>query len=194
MDAIGRGFRNILNFKGRDRRSQFWPYLAVVMGLTAVAYAIISPVVLFLLSQNVGGVGHASVNGELLVVDQQMQMEAFQKQMFTFMSGIWGMMAVFIGGNIALLAAAVSRRLHDRGLSGWWAAIVPTLLILAGAMFSYLFMAVPMFGDEPSPAFLLSFLSVFGLMALYYISLIVLVVFLCLKGKTGPNRYGPEPV
>lgn len=194
MNVIGRGVRNILNFKGRDRRGQFWPYLAVVMVLTITAYAIISPTVVYLLSQNVNGVEYASVSGELLIVNQQMQMEAFQKQMSKFLSGIWGMTAVFVLANIALLAAAVARRLHDRGHSGWWAAIVPVLLMLGGTIFSYLFMSAPMSGDGPTATFLLTFLAVFALMALYNISLIVLIVFLCLKGKTGPNRYGPEPV
>ena len=193
MNPVARGFANLLNFKGRDRRGQFWPYLGVVMVLTIVAYAIVSPTVVYLLSQNVNGVEYAPVNGEILIVDEQMQMEAFQKQIFTFMSGILGMAAVFVLVNIVLLASAVARRLHDRGLSGWWAAIVPALLMLGGTMFSYLLMSAPMFGDGPPAIFLLTFLAVFALIALYNVSLIVLVVFLCLKGKAGPNRYGPEP-
>jgi uncharacterized membrane protein YhaH (DUF805 family) len=76
-------------------------------------------------------------------------------------------------------------RLHDRGLSGWWAAALagPTLL------FGLLLRLAP---DRPDASALygqgLTVLSLVGLPAL------LALVVLCgvLPGERGPNRFGPD--
>ena len=102
----------------------------------------------------------------------------------------------FRGGNgvlgslfsLATLIPSISvavRRLHDTDRSGWW-LLMPIGLIFVAAI-------------------LAGFLGVFsggmagvglgiGLIALVVIaSAIVLLVFLCLDGTRGPNRFGPDP-
>lgn len=72
------------------------------------------------------------------------------------------------------------RRLHDRDKSGWWAVLylaVPVILdAIAGDNF-----------DTMGPLILLKVAS--GL-----ISLFALIDLGFLKGTTGPNRYGPDPL
>ena len=68
-------------------------------------------------------------------------------------------------------ACVLSKRLHDRGKSGWWAALVLSALVAVW----------------PRPIGFLDFL--FG------VSLVWAVVELgVLSGEEGANRYGPNPL
>lgn len=68
-------------------------------------------------------------------------------------------------------ACVLSKRLHDRGKSGWWAALILAALVAVW----------------PQPIGFLDFL--FG------VSLIWAVVELgVLSGEEGANRYGPNPL
>lgn len=76
--------------------------------------------------------------------------------------------------SLALLPASLGvsvRRLHDRGLSGWW-------LLLPVAMYFAWF-----FGGDATP--IVSLLSL-GMCVGY------LAIF-CMPGTPGPNRFGPAP-
>ena len=100
-------------------------------------------------------------------------------------SGLFGL-AVLVPG----LAVTV-RRLHDLDRSGWWLLIPIGLLIaavifLVGTIFSS-------FAGAATTASSAGFATTFALIAAYGVSLIVLLVFMCLDGTRGPNRYGPDP-
>lgn len=73
------------------------------------------------------------------------------------------------------LGAAV-RRLHDRNMRGWW------LLLPIGAVFFWLLSGGPAAPQNP----LTSLVSLS--MSLAYL------IILCLPGKNGPNRFGPDPL
>ena len=78
---------------------------------------------------------------------------------------------VFVFGALVYSGACVlSKRLHDRGKSGWWAA-----LILAAVAICW-----------PTPHGVLDFL---GVIALVW-AVIELAV---MPGEQGANRYGPNP-
>lgn len=71
-------------------------------------------------------------------------------------------------------ACILSKRLHDRGRSGWWAALVLTAVLAVW--------------PEPGRAFgPAAFL--FGLVVLWAI-----VELGVMPGETGANRYGPNPL
>jgi uncharacterized membrane protein YhaH (DUF805 family) len=82
------------------------------------------------------------------------------------------------GAFIAHLGPKISggvKRLHDFGLSGWWYIVllpagVGSWLVLPGSYVSHVPDAVPL------------------------TSLAVIVLFGCLRGTRGPNRFGPDPV
>lgn len=88
------------------------------------------------------------------------------------------------GYSLAILVpnlAVSARRLHDTGRSGW-------LQVLPLAPLGLLvFLFVP--GISASVSFLLIGLMVLGLLACG----IVLLVFYCLRGTPGTNRFGPNP-
>ncbi len=68
-------------------------------------------------------------------------------------------------------ACVVSKRLHDRGRSGWWAALVLLALVMVW----------------PSPR---------GAIAVLALPVIVwaVVELIVLPGEQGANRYGPSPL
>jgi uncharacterized membrane protein YhaH (DUF805 family) len=113
--------------------------------------------------------------------------------------GINGMIAGVYGPLTALLWLATIvpsiavgvRRLHDTNRSAWWILlpIVPYCLafVLGGAAM----MRGAVSGSEPGMMAGMGIASVFLLIGA--VCAIVLLVFLCLQGTPGDNRYGPDP-
>jgi len=82
-----------------------------------------------------------------------------------WVSGVFVYPALFYSG-----ACVLSKRLHDRGKSGWWAALVLFAIVMVW----------------PAPEGVLDFLGV--------IVLIWAVIELALMpGEQGANRFGPNP-
>lgn len=171
MNPVVRGFKKLADFKGRDRRSQFWPYAGVVGAVWFVLQGVGGNLVMFTVM----------ASGD----------EA------NFPIAFLGTMAFGVLVLTCLLAAAVSWRLHDRGRSGLWALIPLGLLVTTmtgfGLLFHSLWEEAPTYDPSADMSFEFGFLGIMMSNLLYMASLVTLIVFLCLKGKAGPNRYGPEP-
>ena len=170
--AIGHGLRHLVNFRGRDTRSQFWFY---VLGLFIAQQAVTAMVVTPLVSGLVGPFAADATPPDSTTV------------------AIWirhvMLAAVFVPVvAVGLLAAAVTRRLHDRALSGWWGAM-PLPFLAFGTVAIRRFMTAGLSPAQPD-------LRLFGAIiinnALYLLALLALIVLLCLEGVPGPNRFG-EP-
>jgi uncharacterized membrane protein YhaH (DUF805 family) len=86
------------------------------------------------------------------------------------------MLVVWLALLIPSLAVGV-RRLHDTERSGWWLGGYILLAIVANVLRA-----------ETGSAGLGALLSIATL-----IYAIALLVFFCLDGTRGPNRYGPDP-
>src|ERR1700719_3669854 len=86
---------------------------------------------------------------------------------------------IFVIG-IWFLAATTIKRLHDRNKSGWWIVAFMIAPALLGSI-------VDRLDDESYTAAALA-LAAFGLNAWGFIEL------LFLKGRSGPNRFGPDPL
>lgn len=190
IDAIMSGFRGLLRFSGRDRRSRFWPYALVIFALTFVGTGVLMGFVTA--SVFADAAAYAKAHSESVTVTtgpghysvqyHDMPPEAVGLPDFQLMTrGIGGIAAV----AVILLAAAVTRRLHDTGRAGWW-GLPPAVLLLVGmAIFP---MTMQQFiNDEGFDLFLLQIAT----NALYVLSLMALIVLLVLDGTKGPNRYGP---
>jgi uncharacterized membrane protein YhaH (DUF805 family) len=90
---------------------------------------------------------------------------------------------------VALLAAAVTRRLHDSGRRGFW-GLPPVIFLAVGlSLFPRIFQN--MLSGQMTP----DTLKVFGLMfannMLYLASLGLLVFLLVRPGQLSENRFGP---
>jgi uncharacterized membrane protein YhaH (DUF805 family) len=150
-------FNALTEFGGRETRSEFWPYVGLVVAAFAIAMMVMQI-------------------GFIFTADGPPRMDL----MFVWV----GLLMIPV---IGVLAAAVVRRLHDRGLSGAW-GLLP-LPFLAFAFFAMHRAAASFLTDEPDSVFDTAFAS--GM--LYDISLIVLIVLLAGRSNEGANRYGPNP-
>lgn len=171
--------RNYANFRGRARRREYWMFVQVSV---VCGYA-----VWFLgmaLSGDYGLINNISVlSSDNAAISLQQMVEIWKYQFFHYWyCSVFGLVFLLPG------LAVTMRRLHDTGRSGWllgfyWLVYV-FLIVLAicslgmmqtfGGVFAWL-----LYG--------------FGLYLRCLVFLIALVVWLCLPGDAGPNKYGPDP-
>lgn len=91
---------------------------------------------------------------------------------------------------IPMLALQI-RRLHDINRSGWWLGAFWLLyLVYMGLAFSMMSAATVSPGAVPN----LGGVAAMGIIALvFFVYSIVLLVFFCLRGTRGANRFGDDP-
>jgi uncharacterized membrane protein YhaH (DUF805 family) len=157
QNSIVRGFKSILRFSGRDTRSQFWPYAGAAFAVYAIASVPVS-IILFL-------------------NDFDMSPDAPEH---IFAAG-----GLMFAALVALLAAAVARRLHDGGLSGYW-GLLPLPFVACCCTMT---LGLSSQFETGRPDMRLVF-SIFASFLLYSAALILLVVLLARRGAPGPNRFG----
>lgn len=176
LDAGRHGLRNLLRFTGRDTRSQFWFWVLWLF----IGYQLLGVVL---------GVAMVFSMGDLFVDPGAQQVVTSDTiaadHLFFFRLVLTSIIAVSVL-VVSLLAAAMTRRLHDSDLRGWWGLLpLPFLLFGMGAM-SVVFLSV-----MPSMRlFIAGFLN----NLIYLVALIVLVILLCRPSTPGPNRFGERPV
>ena len=85
---------------------------------------------------------------------------------------------IFVGA-LWFLAATTVKRLHDRGKSGWW--IVP-------------FFVVPNLLGKIEDGLAVSWLANFLVLVMAVLSFWAFVEMLCVRGTSGPNRFGSDPL
>ena len=145
--------RGYVDFTGRSRRLEFWMFQL----LNILVYVVLGA--LFL-----AGIPWTDMaaNAESAGSDAQTALEVFSMLGATFWIGAFLMFVWWLATLIPALAVTV-RRLHDRGVSGWWYAG----LLIAGF--------IP----------LVNIVAFFGYLVLF--------VFLVLPGERAANKWGPNP-
>ena len=192
MNAIKHGLGQLFNFSGRMRAVHFWLYATVVIvsGMVAMGAAI-GPVVNDMFARlrrfqiehpHQVTVMHAPGGGT------SWSIEGNHPELMPDLSPFLAAAAIVALITALLLAAAVTRRLHDSDRRGWWGVLPLPFLATGLAIFPLL---IAQFGTgQPD-------LRLFGLLFLnnliYLGTLGLLVIFLCLSGTRGPNRFGPQP-
>ena len=137
--------KRYFEFSGRSRRKEFWMFQLLNV---IVCFAI------FAVMLSGGGLQLFTAADPDRLADNSLSIALL---VGAGLLGIWAL-AVLIPS-----IAVTVRRLHDRGMSGWWygglliASFIPILNVLAG----------------------------FGMLALF--------VVMMLDGTDGPNKYGPDP-
>jgi uncharacterized membrane protein YhaH (DUF805 family) len=171
MNEIFSNLKQLANFKGRERRARFWPYVGMVL----VAVILISGIGMSVL---MAGVFESAppANGET------------HSDFLASMRWMFLMNALTLAAAVLLLAAAVSRRLHDSGIRGYWGLLPVPFMIVAATVMPQLFANVLGSGDV-MPWFPVLFLN----NALYMATIVTLIVLLCRPTAKGPNKYGDEP-
>lgn len=154
------------DFRGRSRRKEFWMW---------VLFLVIAEIVLMILDGALG-LGGRGVTGS--TVHDANRIGAFAHASGGFLTGLFAL-AVLIP-NLAVQV----RRLHDLDRSGWW-IVLPMILYILGAI---LFFAGAAGGGGA--------MEIIGGVLMFggFIVAIVLLVWFCLPGTAGPNRFGADPL
>ncbi|MDH7971173.1 DUF805 domain-containing protein [Sphingomonas sp. AR_OL41] len=181
-------FKKLFDLAGREDRASFWPYAAIAFALIMAAGMIIFvPMMsraLMAMQQFAAqhpdqatvtsGPGHYSISIE---GNHPEFMPAGPVALY---------LAVTFGLAILLYAAAVVRRLHDRGKSGFWGLMPLPFIIYSSVQMPRMFAS---FGTAGQPDMTV-FFSIFLSNLLYIITLIWLIVLLAGASDPAPNRYG----
>lgn len=178
MDFIGH-LRGLLRFKGRERRTTFWLWVLVSYGIqTGVGLLAMLPLIARMMTLG-PRVAAAAEQGDPPPLD------LFPIGWFA------GLAALSMATFTLLLGAAVVRRLHDSGRSGWWAMLPLPFQLATLALIPVLF---AQFDRVPADSgFPTSFLWLFVNNLFGFAALIVLVVFCAMPTEERVNRFGPPP-
>ena len=197
MSLLGRHLTGLADFSGRENREPFWLWLLIVYATqTVVGMLVMFPLMTSWMAPMMQGDPRRFDDHPELVMQMMMPM---MRNMMTF-GAVLGIVWV------VMIAAAVTRRLHDSDRSGWWAAPVLALHVLMplvyATVFPQFFAAMGSVRDGMTPeqvnaAMLpamqpILWLSLVGMIG--FVIMVVLIVFLCQPGTKGPNRFGPDPL
>jgi uncharacterized membrane protein YhaH (DUF805 family) len=192
LGSIGRGFRMLFRFGGRDRPGQFWPYAGMVILLAFIAMiGMMMPPVFDSIARMQR---FAAEHPELTTVESgpghySMTIHGYHPELMPDMDGLIVRMAVIAALTIALFAGAVARRLHDRGKSALLGLLPLPFIVLGFAIMPQLFHSVAATTPDVH-LFMRLFPLLFLNNLLYLASLAYLVVQLVSAGTRGPNRFG----
>lgn len=191
-NPIIRGFRGIARFSGRDTRGQFWPYAGVVFAVVFLGFGMVMSLVMngmfaemqaFAVAHPEAATVQSSPGSYSIAIDASHPAAPIPD-----LGPFFAIMAAMVLTTISLLAAAVSRRLHDSGRRAFW-GLMPVPFLLFGVTAFPMIISRFMASDTPNLGlfFLLFFNNV-----IYLVALVSLIILLALRGTRGPNRFGPE--
>jgi uncharacterized membrane protein YhaH (DUF805 family) len=156
--------RRYAQFSGRSRRKEYWMFVLFTIIVSAVASII----------------DYALGFGRLETTRSAAGMTA------AFRNN--GPVSAILGLALLLPSIAVSvRRLHDIDRTGWW-VLAPLGLLVIG------FIVIATAAIAPNSGFAIAG-AVLGMILMVGVLIvgIVLLVFACLDGTPGTNRFGPDP-
>ena len=188
VGAIRYGLANLTRFSGRDPRGRFWPYAAVVvLAAKGVQLLLAQPLIAKVQTSLPGKPPPTS--SVALATDAPISLHALYPDFASDLASLTWKSAIISMLMIALLAAAVSRRLHDAGRTAYFGAL--PLLFMAFGLGSM--RQVVMGLDRPNglDGKLIGALAVDGL--LYVAAIVALIVVLASASIKGPNLHGPDP-
>jgi uncharacterized membrane protein YhaH (DUF805 family) len=181
--AILHGLRNVIRFRGRDARAQFWPYaIFTYIMVAAISLTIAVPIMVRAILEAAARAGPG--NGSIDYGPGHISLRVSGGDL-PDMSDFFLVVVVSGVVTVLLLAAAVVRRLHDTGRSGAWGLLPLPFTVTAAIMFPKV-----MGGEEP-PMDL--FFLLFANNIVYLLALGFLIYLLLRRTIEGPNRYGDMP-
>lgn len=180
-------FKRLFDFSGRENRASFWPYAAVAFIITMViSMFIFVPMMSHSMqamqqfaAQHPDQVTTSTGPGQYSISvhgDHPEFMPAGSVALY---------LAVGFGLALLLFSAAVVRRLHDRGKSGFWGLMPLPFILYSSIQMPRMFASVGT-GSQPDMTL---FFSIFFSNLLYIVTLIWLIVLLAGASNPEPNRY-----
>lgn len=163
-------FKRFFDFKGRSRRKEYWMY---------VLFVLIVYIVLMFVDSALGLGGSATGRADLTGTSVGAA---------GALSGGWLTMIFALVTLIPSIAVSV-RRLHDTDRTGWW-ILLPMGFYLAGMVLALAGVAQVASGGSSGMATAGVGLVLSGIAM---ITGILLLVWYCMPGTVGPNRFGEDP-
>lgn len=191
LAALKHNLTRLADFKGRDTRSQFWPWTGCVMAsVMAVWFVAVGSV----MTATMGRMqAYAEAHPEQATVttvgrNTSIVIEGSPPGLVPDFSGLFGVMGGIVVAVVVLLAAAVARRLHDRGRSAFW-GLAPLPFLAFGLIAMHRMMGQFTVGaGEPDGTL---FTAIFLNNIVYLAVLLTLIIQLSGAGRAEPNRFGP---
>lgn len=191
-NPIVRGFTKLTQFSGRDTRSEFWPYVGAVIALVMILGGMAGGLVM---SRILADIQLHATDGQVVIAplapSNPVRVEIVEPYQGPSMpmpdlTPFFLMQAGIVILNVVLLAAAVSRRLHDTNRSAYW-GLIPVPFVLCGVFGMFSLMSPMMTDGVPN-------FGLFGLLfvnnIVYLVTLVTLIVMLAQPSKPGANRHG----
>lgn len=173
--ALKHNLGNLTRFSGRTGPKAFWLYVAAL--LLAYMGALMAMILPVMVSAMAAVRRAAGENGDPVQPATGPDLGLFAT-----------VNAVVVIAIVALLAASVTRRLHDSNRRGWW-GLMPLPFLLTGMV-----VMATEFGSAGEREPDMQIFMLIGINNLIYLALLaVLVVLLALGGTRGPNRFGEPP-
>jgi uncharacterized membrane protein YhaH (DUF805 family) len=180
-------FKRLFEFRGREDRASFWPYAAVAFIITMVVGMIIFVPMMSRSMQAMQQFAAQHPDQAKVTSGPGQYSISIQGNHPEFMPA--GPMALFLavtfGLAILLFAAAVVRRLHDRGKSGSWGLMPLPFILYSSVQMPRMFASA---GTATQPDITL-FFSIFLSNLFYIVTLIWLMVLLAGPSEPARNRY-----
>jgi uncharacterized membrane protein YhaH (DUF805 family) len=154
------------DFSGRSRRKEFWMWILFL----AIVYGVIFTVITMSIDNQAyagGGQGDAAAFAMI-----------GRLGIFLFLIGIF-----WLATLMPAIAVQV-RRLHDTDRSGWW------LMLWAGPYLLGIIVTIATLSSGGAGVHGLSLVLTLAQL----VGSIVLLVWFCLPGTAGPNRFGGDPL
>jgi uncharacterized membrane protein YhaH (DUF805 family) len=186
--SIRHNLANLLRFSGRESRALFWPYAVAVVVLDFVAMlGLMGPAMAdsFARMQRFAAAHPGQATVESGPGHYSISVHGHHPELMPDMSFLSTSIGLIGLVNVVLLAAAVTRRLHDRCRRGWWGLLPLPFLGFASVMMPRMFAG---FGRGHAPDMAL-FFAIFFNNLLYLASLLLLVILLVGDAAKGPNRF-----
>lgn len=187
LARIGYGARNVAQFSGRDPPGRFWPWTILVFILSTIAaFAVMLRPMLDAMIEM-----FRTIDALRPAPGEPIPPEVMDSFLARYAAGIGAVALPLAAINLTtvlLLAAAVSRRLHDCDRTALWGLLpLPFMAISVIDMPAAMSVAA---GRRPMSAWetAASLNS-----AVYWLAVIALIVLLVGEGTRGPNRFGPDP-
>lgn len=170
--------RNYANFHGRARRREYWMF---------ALFSLICVYAVWLLGMVISGDYGLIKNIPVTYTDNSAVMQNVMEIWKHQVAHYWYYSVLGFVFFLPGLAVTV-RRLHDTGRSGWLLGLFWLIYaMLIGFAFSSIWLL------QSTGGILAWFLCGFGMYLRMMVFLIAFIVWLCLPGDRGANRYGPDP-
>ncbi|HEV7692620.1 MAG TPA: DUF805 domain-containing protein [Hyphomonadaceae bacterium] len=192
VETLASSLRGLAQFSGRSSRSRFWPYALTITVVSMFALAAVMIPIFIEIFQKM--LAYADAHPEQATVSRtstsfSISIDGAPPEVMSAFGGVAPAIGLFTVVTVVLLAAAVSRRLHDAGSSALWGLAPLPFLAFSLTMFGKLFGQ-----DVASGGWVGLFMLVFASNLLYLLALGNLVFRLCQRSQPGDNRFGPPAV